>query len=236
MLTLLVLALLGGPLDEPAAPPAGAGEAPPAGGVVVDTRAEEIRFPARVQHPKGKPCIDAWGQRIQAFLGTERANGSRSEFADYFVFLAGVETEEVYKGLAEIGLTTKVHFSREEGRQRGRARLPPGGPGRHLIRWKDGERWVERRYEDFVQEKAIVDGKEVVRPWTPQFVFHGSGVIHKEGTGCIACPCDCPGGIIADNRNPIYEPKPTVRFDLSGAPPEGTKVEVRIRPLKSKTP
>jgi hypothetical protein len=232
MLALLVLALLGAPSDEPAAPPAGAGEVSPAGGVVVDTKAEEIRFPARVQYPRGKPCIDAWGQRIQAFLGTERANGSRSEFADYFVFLAGVETEEVYKGLAEIGLTTKVHFSREEGRRRAGRDFLRGDPVAIVIRWKDGPNWVERRYEDFVQEKVIVEGKEVVRPGTPHFVFHGSGVIHKEGTGCIACPCDCPGGIIADNRNPIYEPKPTVRFDLSGAPPEGSKVEVRIRPLR----
>jgi hypothetical protein len=83
-----------------------------------------------------------------------------------------------------------------------------------------------------VQEKTLVDGKEVVRPWKPRFVFHGSGVIYKEGTGCIACPCDCPGGIIADNRYPIYEPKPTVKFDWTQAPPEGATVVVRIRPEK----
>jgi hypothetical protein len=233
MLGLLVLALFVGPLVESAA---GAGEASRADGVIVDTKAEEIRFPARVQHPRGKPCIDAWGQRIQAFLGTERAGGSRSEFADHFVFLAGVDADEVYKGLVELGLTTKVHYSRAEGRQRAGRDFLQGDPVAIVIRWNDGRRRVERRYEDFVQEKVIVEGREEVRPWAPHFVFHGSGVIHKEGTGCIACPCDCPGGIIADNRNPIYEPKPTVRFDLSRAPPEGTKVEVLIRPLKVNAP
>jgi len=80
-----------------------------------------------------------------------------------------------------------------------------------------------------------VGDKEIEKPWTPHFVFHGSGAIHKSGTGCIACPCDCPGGIIADNRYPVYDPKPKVRFDMSKAPPAGTQVYVRIRPIASRT-
>jgi hypothetical protein len=201
------------------------------GGLVVDTERGEIRFPATVQYPRGKPCIDAWGQRIQAFLGCERSGGARSEFADFFVFLSGVDTAEVYKGLVEVGATTQAHYSRAEGRQRAGRDYLQGDPVAIVIAWKDGDRWVERPYEDFVREKTTVDGKEVVGPWRPHFVFHGSGVIHEEGTGCIACPCDCPGGIIADNRLPIYEPKPTVRFDLKDAPPEGSSVVVRIRPI-----
>jgi len=71
----------------------------------------------------------------------------------------------------------------------------------------------------------------VIKPWTPHFVFHGSGAIHAARTGCIACPCDCPGGIIADNRFPIYNPKPMVRFNWDICPPVGTPVYVRIRPV-----
>ena len=78
-------------------------------------------------------------------------------------------------------------------------------------------------------------GEDEVKPWTPHWVFHGSGVIHDERTGCIACPCDCPGGIIADNRTPIYRPMPTVRFDWSKAPPVGTTVYVRIRPVSNRS-
>lgn len=211
------------------APPEGAGPPTPDGKVVVDSERGEIRFPARVQYPRGKPCIDAWGQRIQAFLGSGKAEGGRAEFADHFVFLAGVGTEEVYRGLVEAGATAQVHYSRAEGRKRAGRDFLQGDPVAISIAWEEGGRQVERRYEDFAEEKAVVDGKEVVKPWTPHFVFHGSGVIHKERTGCIACPCDCPGGIIADDRNPIYEPKPTVRFDLKKAPPEGTYVIVRIR-------
>jgi hypothetical protein len=99
------------------------------------------------------------------------------------------------------------------------------------IFWQHNGKWVERPYQDFVVERVVVDGKPTEKPWTPHFVFHGSGAIHKSGTGCIACPCDCAGGIIADNRYPIYDPKPLVKFDLSRAPPAGTQVYVRLRPL-----
>ena len=102
------------------------------------------------------------------------------------------------------------------------------------IFWQQGERWIERPYQDFVRERVLVDGKPVEKPWTPSFVFHGSGVLHRSGTGCIACPCDCAGGIIADNRYPLYRPKPTVRFNWEVAPKVGTRVYVRIRPLASR--
>ena len=222
---LLLTALLTGS----APPPAGSELSTPDDKVVVDSDRGEIRFNARVQYPRGKPCIDAWGQRIQAFLGSEKAGGARAEFADHFVFLAAVDTEDVYRGLAEAGASTKVHYSRAEGRKRAGRDFLQGDPVAITIAWQDGDRRVERRYEEFVEEKTFVGGKEVVKPWAPHFVFHGSGVIHKEGTGCIACPCDCPGGIIADDRNPIYEPKPIVRLDLKKAPPAGTRVVVRIR-------
>lgn len=204
--------------------------------VKVDTERGEVRFAARVQHPKGKPCIDDFGQRIQAFVGCAQADGRPTQFADYFVFLAPADTESVYRGLTELGVNTKVHFSRKEGRQRAGKDFLQGDPVELFIAWQEGGRWIERRYEEMVQEKITIDGKEIVRPWEPHFVFHGSGAIHKEGTGCIACPCDCPGGIIADNRQPIYEPKPTVKFDWSKAPPEGASVVVRIRPARSSTP
>jgi hypothetical protein len=144
--------------------------------------------------------------------------------------LAAPETEAVHRGLTELGLNSEVYYSRAEGRRRTGKEFLKGDPVSLSIGWQQDGRWVERRYEDLVQEKAVVDGREIVRPWRPRFVFHGSGAIHREGTGCIACPCDCPGGIIADVTYPIYEPRPTVKFDWSAAPPVGTAVVVRIRP------
>jgi hypothetical protein len=102
------------------------------------------------------------------------------------------------------------------------------------IFWREGGRWIERPYDSFAREKILVEGEEVIKPWTPHFVFHGSGAIHTSKTGCIACPCDCPGGIIADNRNPFYHPKPVVRFRWEGAPKVGQEVYIRIRPVISR--
>jgi len=216
--------------------PPGLQDLPGGDRVEVDTGRGEIRFAAQVQHPKGKPCIDSFGQRIQAFVGCGTAGGRPSEFADHFVFLASADAEVVYRGLIEAGAVAKVHYSRAEGRERAGKDYLDGDPVELFVAWEEGGRRVERRYQDLVREKVEVDGKEVVRTWEPRFVFHGSGVIHKEGTGCIACPCDCPGGIIADNRNPIYEPKPTVRFDWTRAPPEGSTVVIRIRLAKGASP
>jgi hypothetical protein len=214
---------------------------PQPGSVTVHKERSEVILSAVVHHPKNKPCIDDWGERIQAFVGCSKADGGDAKMAGYFVFLVDVPTEDVYKGLVELGAKTKVNYSLQEGRKRSglTTRTKPddflqGDPVILSIFWKDGDRWVERPYQDFVKERVLVEGKPIEKPWTPSFVFHGSGVIHKAGTGCIACPCDCAGGIIADNRYPLYDPKPLVRFDWSQAPKVGTQVYVRIRAVCSR--
>ena len=214
---------------------------PAPGTVIIDTDRHEVILSAKTQNPEGKPCIDEFGQRIQSFVGCSTAAGGDAKMATYFVFLVDVDTESVSDALMKIGCQPKVHYSIQEGRKR--SGLKPettskdylqGDPVGLSVFWQDKDgKWVERTQQDFVTEKITVDGKDVIKPWTPAFVFHASGTLHSSGTGCIACPCDCPGGIIADNRNPIYDPKPTVRFDMSKAPPVGTQVYVRIRPLVS---
>ena len=98
-------------------------------GVLVDTKRGEVAFTAEVRHPKGKPCIDAWGQRVQAFVGTAVAGGKPTEFADHFVFLAEVDINDIYKGLVELGLQTEKHVSRRGPKGRG-TRFPQGRSGR----------------------------------------------------------------------------------------------------------
>src|SRR5262249_46333900 len=113
--------------------------------VRVDAQRREIRFAARVQHPRNKPCIDDFGRRIQAFVGCARADGHPSEFADHFVFLAATDTEAVYHGLTELGLKSKVHFSRAEGRRRTGRDFLQGDRVELFIAWQEEGRWVERR-------------------------------------------------------------------------------------------
>ncbi len=216
---------------------------PTPGTVVADAERGEVILSAKVQFPEGKPCINDFGQRIQAFAGRAKAAGGDAKMARYFVFLVDVSTEDVFEALMEVGARPKVHYSIQEGRTRGgltAATRPEdylqGDPVVLSVTWQDEQgKWIERPYEYFVTEAITIEGKEIEKPWTPHFVFHGSGAIHASGTGCIACPCDCPGGIIADNRFPIYDPKPKVKFDMSKAPPVGTQVYVRIRVIGSRT-
>jgi hypothetical protein len=214
---------------------------PKPGTVLVNKDRAELILCAVVQHPRGKPCIDEYGERIQAFVGCSRAAGGDAKMAAYFVFLVDVPTEEVYMGLVSLGAKTRVHYSMQQGKKL--SGLTPatkaddylqGDPVVLSVFWKDGSRWVERPYQDFVSERVLVDGNPVEKPWTLSFVIHGGGAIHKSGTGCIACPCDCPGGIIADNRYPIYDPKPLVMFHMNRAPAAGTQVYIRIRAVTSR--
>jgi len=215
--------------------PQEAAELPKPEEVQVNAVRGEILFCATVQHPRNKPCIDTWGERYQAFLGTSKCSGKPAQFSDYFVFLSQADVEDVYKGLLELGAETRVHYSCKEAKKVSGREYLAGDPVVISIFWDEEGRRVERAYDDFVQERRESGGTDEVKPWTPHWVFHGSGVIHDERTGCIACPCDCPGGIIADNRTPIYRPMPTVRFDWSKAPPTGTTVYVRIRPVSNRS-
>jgi len=143
--------------------------------------------------------------------------------------------------MMKLGCKPRIHYSIEEGKKRsglkastGKDDYLQGDPVAISVLWKKSEKWIEKSYESFVTERVMVDGKPVEKPWTPHFVYHGSGALHKSGTGCIACPCDCPGGLIADNRNPIYNPKPLVKFDTTKLPPAGTRVYIRLRPTISR--
>jgi len=228
--------------DTPSERSALAAQLPAPGTAIADRERSEVILSAQVQFPEGKPCIDAYGQRIQAFAGCAKAAGGDAKMARYFVFLVDVPTEKVFDAIMAVGCRPLVHYSIQEGRKRSglSAETRPedylqGDPVVLSVFWQnEAKRWIERPYEYFVTEQVLIDGHELEKPWTPHFVFHGSGAIHSSGTGCIACPCDCPGGIIADNRFPIYDPKPMVKFDMAKAPPVGTQVYVRIRVVGSR--
>ncbi len=215
---------------------------PAAGEVVRDLERGEVLLRGTIRHPKDKPCIDDWGQRVQAFAGCAEAAAGPAKFADYFVFLMDARVEDVYRALTELGARSRVHYSIPEAQKRSGLRpdtkpedFLQGDPAILSVFWQEeGGAWRERPYEDFALEKISVDGADVVKPWTPHFVVHGSGALRGAGTGCIACLCDCAGGIIADNRYPVYNPKPVLKFDWSQAPPAGTVVYLRIRVIASR--
>src|SRR5947209_7677870 len=91
---------------------------PRPGSVAVNKDRAEVILHATVQHPRDKPCIGEWGQRIQAFVGCSKAAGADATMAGYFVFLVDVPTEDVYDALVRLGAKTRVHYSMQAGRKR----------------------------------------------------------------------------------------------------------------------
>ena len=85
-------------------------------------------------------------------------------------------------------------------------------------------------------EKAVVEGKEVLKPWTPHFVLHGSGVLNDTRTGCLMCTHDCPGGLIANNALPLKQPIPVLKANWRLLLKPGTKVTIVLRPVPSAAP
>ncbi len=137
-LALLALCLAGG--DDPRSLPA-------PGTVAIDTTRGEVNLSARVQYPKGKPCIDSYDGRIQAFVGCARTAGGDASMAGYFVFLVDVPTEDVHDALLKLGCKPRVSYSIHEGKKRTGLR-PDTRPENYLqgdpvtlsVFWKDGER------------------------------------------------------------------------------------------------
>ena len=147
-LALLASCLLACPLSAAEKAPA---RLPKPGTVVVDRDRGEVILSATVQTPRGKPCIDDWGQRIQAFVGCARAAGGDAKMAGYFVFLVDVPTEDVYQALRDLGAKPRVHYSMQEGRKHSGLKTATkaedflqGDPVVLSLIWQQGERWIER--------------------------------------------------------------------------------------------
>jgi hypothetical protein len=234
-------AALAGCCSSPQPEPAAGPSLPSAGQVLKFPERGEVLVHGKLVRPASGPCLDGWGQRNVAFLGCAQTAAAPAKYAEQFVFLIDSKTEEVHDALVAVGGTNSVHYAGADAKKR--AGLRPdtkpddylqGDPVLIAISWKDGEKWRELSYDAFAMEKVAVEGGEVVKPWTPHFVFHGSGAIHATGTGCLACPNDCPGGIITDNRNPIADPKPVLKFDWTRAPAPGTEIYVRFRLIGTK--
>ncbi|HUU94637.1 MAG TPA: YdjY domain-containing protein [Phycisphaerae bacterium] len=205
--------------------------------LLIDEARCEVRLAAVIQKTDA-PRMTDWGQATAALLGARE--GTK---ANYFVFLTDIGVKQVHDALRQLGAQSRVVYQKSQVAEHKGIR-PDNTPGDYLqgdpvqifIEWKDGDRRRRRAYEDFFLEQTAVSGTETVKPWTPHFIFHGSGVLNNVPTGCLACTHDCPGGIIGNNQYPVAEPIPVLRADWSKLPAPGTRVTVVIRPVPSGSP
>jgi len=208
-----------------------------ASALVIDHAKQEVRVSAVVQKTDA-PRMNDFGSAVPALMGSRGG-----KFDDAFVFLLDAWIPDVYKALLELGARPRAAFGSGGVVDHAGSKLElieqgymQGDPVQVYIEWDAPEGTRRRAYEDFFIEKAIVNGREALKPWTPHFVLHGSGVVNDTRTGCLMCTHDCPGGLIANNALPLERPIPVLKANWDLLPRPGTRVTVVLRPVPSAPP
>ena len=156
----------------------------------------------------------------------------------FFVFTTDVSREDINNAILELGFKSRrqIPFN-EVAARRG---LKPattaddylnGDPVIITICFENNGNIVETAMEDMIQEKILIEDKEVIKPYTPHFIYHGTGEALNFPSGCIACPSDCNGGIITDNALPLKTATSYYKVNWDRMPPVGSKVEVVIKSI-----
>jgi hypothetical protein len=201
--------------------------------IVVDSDNKELRISATVTKDSSKPSVADWGRRFQAFFGSK---GGKME--SFFVFTTDVSRAEIDKALLHIGVKSRRQIPMSEVKARTGLKSTTtkddylqGDPIIVTVRFKKNDMIVEAALEEFIDEKIIVEGKEVFKPYTPHFIYHGTGESISFPSGCIVCPSDCNGGIITDNVLPLKTTANYYKVNWNRMPEVGAKVEVALKSI-----
>jgi len=206
--------------------------------MIVDQTSREVRISATVTKDASKPSVADWGRRFQAFFGSK---GGKMEA--FFVFTTGVSRVDIDRAVQQIGLRSQRQIPMAEvEKRRGlkatttHADYLDGDPVICTIRFERQGKMVEGAMEDFIMEKIMVDGAEVIKPYTPHFIYHGTGEAINFPSGCIVCPSDCNGGIITDNVLPLKTTVNYYKINWDLMPDVGSKVEVVLKSIYGPQP
>jgi len=201
--------------------------------MTIDPKSKEIRITATVTKDCSKPGVCDFGRRFQAFFGMK---GGKME--KYFVFTTDVPRAEINKAILELGIVSRNQIPMEEVEaRRGLSRYTKkddylmGDPIIVTARFKKDGKIVEVALEDLIEERINVDGHEVFKPYTPHFVYHGTGEAIHFPSGCIVCPSDCNGGIITDNSIPLKHTENYYRVNWKKMPPVGSEAELVLKSI-----
>lgn len=202
----------------------------------VNKSSGEIHVTSTVVKDCSQPSVCDWGRRFQAFFGSRDG-----KMAPFFIFSTEINRTDIDKAIKSVGIKSRRQIPMTEVKQRSGLKATTqkddyldGDPVLISVRWKKDGKLVEAPIEELIEEKFTFDGKEIIKPYTPHFVYHGTAEAINFASGCIVCPSGCNGGIIADNSLPLKETKNYFRFDWNKMPQAGTKVEIVIKSIYGK--
>jgi hypothetical protein len=172
-----------------------------------------------------------FSRRTQGWSGcSEGVNGP------HFIIKTDVSHHECNSKLLEAGAKVYRQFpvveavqKMESGHTTHESYLD-GTPVLVSLRWKQDGQVKEVPYERCFSEKTILsNGKEIIKPFTPHFVYHGSGVLEASmNKGCLVCQQDCSGGLICNNQEPCVQPVPLLKPNWDILPVKGHLVTLVI--------
>ena len=203
--------------------------------MVIDLENKEIRISADVTKDPSKPAVIDWGRRFQAFFGIY---GGKME--KFFVFTSDVSRTDIDNAIKAIGIKSRRQIPMSQVEQRKGLKATTtvadyldGDPIIVMVRFVKDGKIVEAALEDLIEEKIIVDGGEVIKPYTPHWVYHGTAEAIAFPSGCCVCPSDCNGGIITDNVMPLKTTENYYRVDWNRMPAVGSKAEIVLKSIYS---
>jgi len=206
--------------------------------LLIDRANRELRISCDVTKDASKPSVVDWGRRFQAWFGSY---GGKME--KWFVFTTQVGRGAIDQAIQGLGIRTRRQIPMEDVAKHTGLRPDTqvadyldGDPVIITVRFERGGQIVEAALEDLIEEKIEVQGQEVVKPYTPHWVYHGTGEAIAFPSGCIACPSDCNGGIITDNVLPLKTTVNYYRVNWDKMPPAGSRAEVVIKSIYGPAP
>ena len=206
--------------------------------LLIDHANRELRISCDVTKDASKPAVVDWGRRFQAWFGIY---GGKME--KWFVFTTQVGRDTIDRAIQGLGIRSRRQIPMEDVAKHTGLRPDTqvadyldGDPVIVTVRFERGGQIVEGALEDFIEEKIEVAGKEVVKPYTPHWVYHGTGEAIGFPSGCIVCPSDCNGGIITDNVLPLKTTVNYYRVNWDKMPPPGARAEIVIKSIYGPAP
>lgn len=205
--------------------------------MIVDKENSELVITSTVAKDCTKAAVCDWGSRGQAFFGIK---GGKAE--PFFIFTTDVNRTEIDNALKSLGIKARRQLQNKSETLRTGLKATTvkedyldGDPIMIVIRYSKGKETIEVALEDLIEEKITVDGKEVIKPYTPHFVYHGSAEVLQYASGCVVCPSGCYGGIIADNSVPLLTTTSKFRVNWDKMPAPGAKAAVVLKSTYSST-
>jgi hypothetical protein len=199
--------------------------------IIVCPEKGEVLIGCRIQKDQDCEAISEFSRRTQGWSGCSEGINK-----PHFVIITDVPQKKCDEKIREAGAEAFRQFNVQNAVKKLKSgkvteeNYLDGTPVLVSIRYIDNGQVKQIPFQKCFREKVTINGSEIIKPFTPHFVYHGSGVLNKDvNYGCLVCQQDCSGGLICNNQGPCCKPVPLMQPDWNVLPAAGTLVTLVIK-------